>query len=148
MYQAGSDSVKFGESPHLGATSDQFRATNLRMASVLRCLAPLLVFAGACIEPQDRPASWSYIHAAIIAPSCATPTCHGALGARGGIVLDDRDDAYERLLGDRYVVPGASTSPLLYQLEGDERQLMPPDAPLPQVDVELIRTWIVEGAAP
>lgn len=118
----------------------------MAMVSRVRCVVPLVGLAAACIEPHDRPASWSYIHPAIIAPSCATATCHGELGARGGIVLDDRDASYELLLGERYVVPGAGTSPLLYQLEGDERQLMPPDAPLPEVDVELIRTWIVEGA--
>lgn len=126
----------------------ELAALTVTMASPVRRLAPLVALAGACIEPHDRPASWSYIHPAIIAPSCATSACHGELGARGGIVLDDPDDSYELLLGDRYVVPGATTSPLLYQLEGDERQLMPPDAPLPQVDVELIRTWIVEGAEP
>lgn len=114
----------------------------------MRRLAPLVVLAAGCIDAQERPASWSYIHPAIFAPSCASPTCHGALGARGGIVLDDRDDAYELLLADRYVVPGAATSPLLYQLEGDERQLMPPDAPLPDVEVDLVRAWIVEGAEP
>jgi hypothetical protein len=31
-------------------------------------------------------------------------------------------------------------------LDGDERQRMPPDAPLPADDIELIRTWILAGA--
>lgn len=117
------------------------------MPSTWRCGAPLLCLV-ACVDPGERPATWSYLHPAIIEPSCATPTCHGALGARAGVVLQDPDDAYRRLLGDRYVVPGSAASPLLYQLEGEERALMPPDAPLPTADVELVRTWILEGARP
>lgn len=118
------------------------------MASLVRCLAPLVVLTTACVEPRDRPATWSYLHAAIIEPSCATPTCHGSLGERAGIVLQDPDDAYALMIDERYVVPGSDASPLLYLLEGDERVLMPPDAPLPAVDVDLVRAWILEGAAP
>lgn len=102
----------------------------------------------ACIEPDDRPATWSYVHAAIVAPSCATPTCHGDLGERAGLRLQDPAAAHAALQDGRYVIAGDLTSPLLYLLEGDERLRMPPDAPLPAVDIELIRTWIAEGAAP
>jgi hypothetical protein len=119
------------------------------MFVVSRCLPPLvLICASACVDPQDRPATWSNIHAAIVEPSCATPTCHSSLAARAGIVLQDRDDSYRLLIDQLYVVPGSETSPLLYQLEGDERALMPPDAPLPEVDVDLVRAWIVAGAEP
>jgi hypothetical protein len=116
------------------------------MASVWRCAAPLVVLASACIDSHDRPATWSYVHPAIIEPSCATPTCHGSLAARAGIVLQDADDAYRLLIDERHVVAGSDASPLLYQLEGDERALMPPDAPLPAADVDLVRAWILEGA--
>jgi hypothetical protein len=103
--------------------------------------------AGACIEPGDRPATWDHVHAAIVAPSCATATCHSDLTERAELSLQDPDEAYDALLDGRYVVPGDQTSALMYLLEGDERVRMPPDAPLPAVDVALIRTWIVEGAA-
>lgn len=101
----------------------------------------------ACIEPEDRPATWDYVHASIVAPSCATATCHSDLSERAELSLQDPDQAYDALLDGRFVVPGDQTSALLYLLDGDERVRMPPDAPLPEADVALIRTWIVEGAA-
>jgi hypothetical protein len=110
-------------------------------------LAALLA-AGACIEADERPATWTYVHAAIVAPSCATATCHSALAERAALDLQDRDDAYAALRDGRYVVPGDLSSPLLFLLEGEERVRMPPDAPLPAVDVDLIRAWIADGATP
>jgi hypothetical protein len=108
-----------------------------------------VVLVAGCIDPDERPATWSYVHAAIIEPGCATPTCHGSLGARAGIVLQERDGAYRLLIDERYVVPGsASSSRLMFQLEGQETALMPPDAPLPAADVDLVRAWIVDGAPP
>lgn len=101
-----------------------------------------------CADPAGRPASWSYVHAAVVAPSCATASCHGALTRTAGLRLDDSDLAHEVLIGRQYVIPGDPDSPLLYLLEGEERDRMPPDAPLPQADIELIRRWIAEGAQP
>ena len=110
-------------------------------------LTTIFCMLAGCIEASDRPASWSYIHPAIVAPACATSTCHSALSARSGLVLDDPDDAYAALRDERFVIPGDASSPLLFLLDGDERIRMPPDAPLPAVDVDLIRSWIAEGAA-
>jgi hypothetical protein len=105
------------------------------------------VILSACTgDPAARPASWSYLHAAIIAPSCATSSCHSERTAAAGIVLDDPDTAYESLLGQAFVTPGDPASTLLLLLEGDERERMPPDAPLPQADIDLVRTWIEAGA--
>jgi hypothetical protein len=102
---------------------------------------------GACAEdPAGRPASWSYVHAAILAPSCATSSCHGERTAAAGVALDDPDTAYEALLGKSFVTPGDPASPLLLLLEGDEVRRMPPDAPLPQADIDLVRTWVEAGA--
>ncbi len=101
----------------------------------------------ACIDPEDRPATWDAVHLTIITPSCATATCHSDLTERAELSLQDPGGAYDALLDGRYVVPGDQTSPLLYLLEGEERVQMPPDAPLPAVDVELIRAWIAAGAA-
>ncbi len=111
-------------------------------------LVPSLAFAtSACIEPGDRPPTWSYIHAAIVVPGCATATCHSALAVRAELDLQDPDQAYAAVVDGNFVVPGDLTSPLLFLLEGNERVRMPPDAPLPAVDVALIRTWIEQGAA-
>jgi hypothetical protein len=97
-------------------------------------------------DPADRPTQWSYIHAAIIAPSCATSSCHSARTDVGGIALDDPDTSYDELIERAFVKPGDPASTLLQLLEGDERTRMPPDAPLPQADIDLVRRWIEEGA--
>jgi hypothetical protein len=106
----------------------------------------VLVVAGCAGDPNGRPASWAYIHAAIIAPNCATSSCHSALAATAGVELDDRDIAYDVLTSRSYVVAGDPGCTLMALLDGDERQRMPPDAPLPADDIELIRTWILAGA--
>ena len=101
---------------------------------------------GGAADP--RPASWGYIHAAIVAPSCATIGCHSDVSKQGNLSLERAEEARTFLIGARHVVPGDAASPLMFQLEGIERLRMPPDAPLPAPDVELIRRWIVEGAGP
>ena len=42
----------------------------------------------ACAASDDRPRTWAYLYPAVVAPSCATATCHSALAARAGIVID------------------------------------------------------------
>lgn len=101
---------------------------------------------GCAEDPRERPATWSYVHAAIVAPSCATSSCHSDLAETAGLSLDDRDAALVQLVERRFVIPGDPGSTLMMLLEGDERDRMPPDAPLPQADIDLIRIWIEEGA--
>jgi hypothetical protein len=115
---------------------------------------------GACGE-DDRPASWSYIHAAIIAPNCTTSSCHTQENDLAGVQLQSADTAYSILVGqacdvnnppgpaDRnYVAAGQpERSHLMYLLIGEEAKLqMPPDRPLPGGDIDLIERWILEGA--
>ncbi len=99
--------------------------------------------------PDDRPATWSYISAAIIEPNCATAGCHSVLAQAYGVVLYSREAGYVWLV-DRdqsFVVPGDPTqSQLLYLLRGDQIRRMPPDSPLPRADVDLIERWILDGA--
>jgi len=63
-------------------------------------ISPLLVFlltmvSGCAEDPRQRPLTWSYLHAAIIAPSCATASCHSSRAATAGLTLDDADEAYD-----------------------------------------------------
>lgn len=111
-------------------------------------LATLLAITGlGCTDdPRDRPMTWTYLHAAIIVPSCATASCHSSVAATAGLTLDDADDAYAQLLARDFVIPGDPASVLMSLLEGEERRRMPPDAPLPHADIELIRAWIEDGS--
>jgi hypothetical protein len=109
----------------------------------------------ACTQADPRPAAWSLISTAIVQPRCGTAGCHSELARTRGLILDSREAGYRSLVTmppdghGAYVVagdPGASA--LVYLLRGDEVARMPPDAPLPRADVELIERWIVDGAAP
>ncbi len=97
-------------------------------------------------SPADRPATWSYLHAAVIMPNCATSSCHSSLAETAGLTLDDPEESYKELLARNFVVPGDPSSTLMSLLEGEERRRMPPDAPLPAADIELVRLWIEAGA--
>lgn len=132
----------------------------------MRSWIALLVLAGCLPENKSPPAEWAYLHAAIIEPSCATAGCHSALTAIAGLNLSGREGSYTVLTGHicgepvppeapprNYVTPGsAEYSQLIYQLRGVDsegrpiRDLMPPDTPLPDREIELIATWIDEGA--
>ncbi len=103
--------------------------------------------AAACADaPTDRPATWTYVYAAVLAPSCATASCHGGGADAAGLDLSDADLAYQQLLSRAFVVPGDPASTLLALLAGQERRRMPPDAPLPRGDQDLVRAWIEAGA--
>lgn len=119
-------------------------------------LAPFLALAlvaGACAaETDERPAEFAYIVKAILAPSCATATCHSARTQREGVDLSSvaaAQDAFDSIplappTGER------NDSQLLYVLgaldedPGDKR--MPIDGPLPDADIALIEQWIIAGA--
>jgi hypothetical protein len=72
---------------------------------------------------------------------------HSSRATTADVALDDADDAYDILIDRQFVVPGDPASTLLDLLEGDERRRMPPDAPLPAADIDLVRAWIEAGAA-
>ncbi len=118
----------------------------LRVTPRLAGLMTVLALSGCGGNPSARPSRWQYIHAAIIAPNCATSGCHSDSARTAALSLQDGDQALRALRDSGYVLPGDPSSPLMFQLEGTERRRMPPDAPLPRADVELIRQWIVEGA--
>jgi hypothetical protein len=114
----------------------------------------------ACDTVADRPAEWSYIHASIIRPSCSTASCHSYEASAGGLDLSTPGGAYSSLTGSvcgapvqagspagSFVIPGdPERSRLVYLLRGTDTYVMPPDVPLPPVEVNLIVRWIEEGA--
>ena len=126
---------------------------------MIRVVACAALLAG-CVEAEDRPARWSYVYSAILQPACTTAGCHSKLTAIAGVDLSDREGAYNILTGHvcgeltpqspprNYVMPGsAEYSTLIHQLRGENRDVMPPDTPLPDVEIELVSAWIDRGAA-
>lgn len=133
---------------------------------VLRVLIVSAWVAGCLPSDDSPPATWNYIHAAIVQPSCATAGCHSTLTAIAGLGLSSRDGAYTMLTGHicgepmlpqdpprNFITPfSAEYSQLMYQLRGADREgnpyrdVMPPDTRLPELEIELVAEWIDSGA--
>ena len=113
-------------------------------------LAAVVLVLGACTETApDRSTDIDYLVPAILEPNCATSGCHSKLAATADLILEGNARAVRRTLVDRgFVLPGLPEgSALLNFLRGDFGvPRMPPDAPLPAEDVDLLERWIVEGA--
>lgn len=135
------------------------RAT-IRFCSALWAAICVAALAGACAQVDDRPATWSYVYATVIQPSCTTSNCHSQQASTAGLRLHTREAAYTYLTGrlcnplnddnqadHNFVVPyDPERSKLMYQLRGREVYPMPPDVPLPDSEIELVERWILEGA--
>ena len=107
-----------------------------------------IALAGGCANSTDeRPAEFPVIVTQILRPSCATAACHDAMSAvqrldfstvaAAAASIDRRG-----LVGD----PDPDQTQLINVLttSGDKR--MPADGPLADADIDLIRTWIIDGA--
>jgi hypothetical protein len=107
----------------------------------------VLAAVGCGTSIDDRPVKWSFISATIVEPSCATVSCHSAVAQRAGVDLHTRDIGYGALTNGHFVFPGDSEhSELTYLMHAQGSIRMPPDVPLPEADIELIRRWIDAGA--
>jgi hypothetical protein len=112
--------------------------------------------AGACGATDDRPRTLEYITDTILAPTCAAAQCHSAFKQEVGDEFDTVDAARRTIVNNGLVDtedPEASTliqsitvgvPSILSPGSGNVR--MPFDAPMPDADVALLRTWIQEGA--
>jgi hypothetical protein len=111
----------------------------------------LLILAFAVIgcgsSADSRPKKWSFISPVIIQPSCATANCHSQLAQRSGVALDSAYDGYDQLVNRHFVERNdPDGSALIGLLRGQGSRRMPPDFPLPDADIELIASWIADGA--
>ena len=60
-----------------------------------------------CGDKDERPADWAFIAPMILAPNCATASCHSPGAAAAGLDLSDAKSAYRSLLGQQaqYFLP-------------------------------------------
>ena len=70
--------------------------------------------------------------------------CHGANVQRGGLRLDNRDDAMKGGLHGPVIVPGQAANSRLFAMVASKK--MPLDDELSQFEVDLLRVWIERGA--
>ncbi len=125
-----------------------------------------------CHGVDDRPAAWGYISPLIFQPACATSSCHSRAVAQSGIDFSDPDRGYASLTAtwfvdakgtadngcepwnDTMVCPGRplviaydpGQSRLVSMLRARGASRMPPDRPLPEMDIRLVESWILDGA--
>lgn len=145
-------------------------------------LGPLAVafaicaFAGCGGATDPRPASWSYVSAAITQPNCATVSCHSRATAEAGLDFSDAQRGFTSLTGlwiwivdptgtaangcrdvggttvcqrehRSLVVPfDPAQSRLVHMLRAEGAPRMPPDRPLAEGDIRLVENWILNGA--
>lgn len=108
--------------------------------------------------PPPPPAgfgpNFSEIQASVFTPTCATASCHSGAGPSGGLNLEAAN-SYAMLVGVvsnedpvfmRVDPFNPDDSYLIRKLEGNAGGVMPPGAPLPRADIDVIRQWISDGA--
>ncbi len=131
----------------------QLHATVGRAARAL--LPAALLWLAACDTQLDRPATFGYVHSAILAPGCATASCHSSSQAIEDIDLADKAAAYRSLTGvncgeddpSLYVNPGdPDRSAILSIMRSTGGDRMPPDVAIPDEEIALVERWIAEGA--
>ncbi len=127
--------------------------------------------AGCGKSTDDRPATWSYVSTAILQPNCATANCHSAFAQRASVDLSTRAAGYHSLVDRHFVItPAAVTdggaaaveagvpalltddqrverSQVINLMHAQGNLRMPPDMPLPETDIQLVASWIRNGAA-
>lgn len=100
--------------------------------------------AAACNQTEnDRPATLEYITEAILQPSCSQYECHSTFHRAAGYAFDTVEISRKSLTG---IVTPSDPESFLVQVLTRTVKRMPYDSPLPDKDVELIRTWIMDGA--
>lgn len=110
---------------------------------LVRALLASALAAG-CGTTDDRPATLEVISLEILAPTCGTPQCHSTTSRIKGLAFDTLDASRVSLLD--LGVRGGRGGDLLEVIGAGAEERMPPDMPMFDQDVALIRKWIAAGA--
>jgi hypothetical protein len=111
-------------------------------------LIAVIASSGCADSTDSRPATFEYIATTILRPGCAGANCHNSMTKVQGLdfsTVAAANTAFEdRPLAPQTGDPNDSELVFLMTTTGDKR--MPLDGPMPDVDIELIRSWIIDGA--
>ena len=111
----------------------------------LACALMSAALAAGCGMSEDpRPATFEVVTLEILAPSCGQVQCHSTSTKTRDYAFDTLPAA--RLTLRELVGPTAAESRIIGVMRGTESPRMPPDYPLPEVDIQLVATWIDAGA--
>ncbi|HET9624947.1 MAG TPA: c-type cytochrome domain-containing protein [Kofleriaceae bacterium] len=100
--------------------------------------------AGCGTSPDSRPKTFEYITLEVLSPACAMVACHSTSTKVEGYAFDTL--AASRASLRQLVRPGDPEHSELYTIIATPEEVMPPDAPLATEDIDLIRSWILDGA--
>jgi hypothetical protein len=113
--------------------------------AMYRLVLVAVVAASGCTQTDNnRPATLEYITEAILQPSCSQYTCHSSYRMERGYAFDTVEASRRSLA--QLVVKGEPDSSLLIDVLTRTVKRMPYDSPLMQKDIDLISTWIANGA--
>ena len=118
----------------------------------MRCRLFAIVALAACgTSPDTRPETADYVIETVLIPYCGRGGCHSSATDAHNLEFDTISTAITALgtnqRGQQMVVPGQSQNSRLYTVLLDSRRIMPPDQPLSDADIDLIKRWIDDGAA-
>ncbi|MBA3817399.1 MAG: hypothetical protein H0X17_00780 [Deltaproteobacteria bacterium] len=109
-------------------------------------IAALVAACGVDPSDDDRPKTLEYVTRAILAPSCGNAQCHSSFRQAANRAFDTVERACESMLEREDVQPTQGEDSRLYTVLIRTIDRMPYDQPLPEVDQQLIKNWIDEGA--
>lgn len=120
----------------------------------MKYLACFAALAGCGTDPDPRPATFEEITIAILVPYCGRAACHSTATKSHDLAFDTLDATRAALMttqgrrgmNQKMVVPMDPDNSRLVTVLGDSNRIMPPDSPLPDADIALIRAWIETGA--
>jgi hypothetical protein len=95
------------------------------------------------------PPVFEQVFTQTLQPKCgvAGGACHSRDGRKAGLVLDDRDEAYQRLVEEGRVDPGApSCSLLIERVYAPASLRMPPGRTLADAERCALVQWVASGA--
>jgi len=104
-----------------------------------KCWLLAVALVAGCGTNDTRTATSDVVVLEIMRPSCGQVQCHSSTTAAEGLVFDTIEDAKSSIM----TIKGAHFIDAIDGKPGYER--MPPDSPLQDADVQLIRDWADMG---
>jgi len=93
------------------------------------------------VIPEDSVISYSLDIQPIFDNNCTL--CHPLITANPDLT---KINSYDAITSDNYIVPEDLDASLLYQKLIGNPNVMPPSGPLPKKEIDLVKTWIEQGA--
>ncbi|MEJ7597675.1 MAG: c-type cytochrome domain-containing protein [Kofleriaceae bacterium] len=105
-----------------------------------------VVLGGCGTTDDDRPQTLENVTLAILSPSCGNAQCHSSFRQADGYAFDTVAAAKKSIEQGGLVVEGDGETSQLYIVLRRTVDRMPYDQPLPEPDIQFIKTWIDNGA--